>query len=181
MYQWIPKKSNKTAQRVILILLLGVILLFGITTVFPGIAYRWVYQLIGLGMLTAVLFLVTRYITRSYLYQIRKGDGAKMDLEILECSGNGRRQFTVCRVSLSGLRSLTLLDLSDGGKSDALLAARKQEKKKIYNYCVDLQPQTSCLLQCDESGEELWIRLNYEPELWDMLSRFSSENSTDRA
>ena len=173
MYQWIPQKSNKTAQRAILILLLGAILLFGFTAIFPNLAYRWVYQMIGLGMLTAVLFLVTRYVTRTYIYQIRGKDGEEQDLEILECSANGRKQITVCRISLFGLRSLTLLDLSDGGKSESFLAACKQEKKKIYNYCVDLQPQRSCLLLCDESGEELWIRLNYEPGLWEILSRFS--------
>lgn len=174
MYQWIPQKSNHTAQKVILILLGGAALLFGMTVVFPDIAYRWAYQLIALGMLTLILFLVTRYLTRSYLYQIREKEGGECDLEILERSGNGKRQFTVCRVSLSGLTSLSLLDLSDGGKSEALLASRKREKKKIYDYCVDLQPQKSCLLQCNEGGEELWIRLNYDPGLWEMLSRFSS-------
>ena len=170
MYQWIPKKTNKTAEKVILILLGGAILMFGVTVVFPTIAYRWAYQLIALGMLTLILYLVTRYVTRSYLYRIGENGEGGTDMEIIEKTGNGKRQVTVCRISLTGLVSLVLLDLSDGGKSETLLATRKREKKKIYDYCVNLQPEKSCLLRCFESGEELWIRLEYEPGLWDLLS-----------
>ena len=169
MFEYIPQRTNKTAEKVILILIVGAAALFGMTVAFPTISYRWVFQLLAIGMLTLILFLVTRYVTRSYLYRVCEREDGARELEILERQGNGKRQLTVCRVSLTGAVSLTLLDLCDGGKSEALLATHKREKKRIFDYCVDLQPEKSCLLQCNEGGEELWIRLNYDPRLWDLL------------
>ena len=179
MFEYVPQRTNTTAGKVILILIVGAAALFGITVLFPTIAYRWAFQLLALGMLTLILFLVTRYLTRSYVYRIYDREDGSRDLEILERQGNGKRQFTVCRVSLSGTVSLTLLDLCDGGASETLLAARKKEKKRIFDYCVDLQPEKSCLLQCNESGEELWIRLNYDPRLWDLLMPAAKGSSED--
>ncbi|MBQ9086766.1 MAG: hypothetical protein IJY47_06225 [Clostridia bacterium] len=170
MYQWIPPKNNKTAQKIILILLVGAAVLFGMTALLPDMAYRWAYQLIAIGLLTLSLFLVTRYITRSYLYRICEGEDGARDLEIVELTGNGKRQTVVCRIGLGGITQLTLLDLSDGGKSETLLAEYKRDKKKIFDYCVDLQPSKSCLLRCREGGEELTLRLEYDPILFEHLT-----------
>lgn len=176
MYQWIPPKTNKMAQRSTLILFSGAVLLFGITVVLPHIAYRWAFQLLSLGLLTLALFLVTRYMTRSYLYQIREEGEESADLEVVELTGKGKRRVTVCRVSLSGIHRVTLLDLSDGGKSEALLASYKKDRRRIYDYCVDLQPVKSCLICCREGGEEQLIRLEYDPLLLQRLTPPAEED-----
>lgn len=179
MYQWIPPKKNGSAQKSVVILLCGAVLLFGITVVLPQIAYRWAFQLIALGLLTLSLFLVTRYLTRSYLYQITEDGKGGWDLEVVELTAKGKRRLTVCRISLGGISRLTLLDLSDGGKSETLLATYKKDKKRIYDYCVDFQPTKSCLILCREGGQEQLIRLEYDPTLFQLLSPTVREGSED--
>lgn len=173
MRQWIPQKSNNTARNMILLLFCGAFLLLALTSVLGNISFRWGFQTVAILLLTAAVFLVTRYLTKLFTYRIEK-DGERegsYDLTVTESATNGKRAVTVCRIGLSHICSARLFDLSDGGASLAAWKAHKKGSKKIHDYRVDLSPTAFLLLTVKEGGETLYLLLSHEEELTELLLR----------
>ena len=135
-----------------------------IPTVFPTLPFRWVVQLLALVLLTAGIFLTTRYLTKIFLYRI-VGEGDALDLTVTEASSNGKRQITVCRVGLSGIRRLVILDATKPEIERKERALLKKSHTKQYDYRADFCPAKSILLIVEEGGEELCLFLSYEERL----------------
>ena len=92
LYEYTPPKSNKKALGVIIILLSLAIGLFAFTMIFPNIALRWLVQLIAVLALVAVIFIISRYIAKSFLYTIAQNDDGTLDLNIAEITNAGRKK-----------------------------------------------------------------------------------------
>ena len=169
MYEFIPQKNIKTAQKIIILLFAGAAVLMLVTMTWEGIPYKWLFQLIALALMTAAIFMTTRYVSKTFIYRVESdGDGGS-DLTVTECAAGGKRQVTVCRVSVYGIRECHLLDMSDGGGSERKLKEIRQRYGKIFDYTADLQPNKSILLVVDECGQRLSIRLSYDDRLFDIL------------
>lgn len=164
MYELIPRKTNQTARRLILLLFLGAAAVIVVTMLVPTVPVRWLFQLIAIGLLTGGVFLTTRYVTKLFIYRAEVGG----DLTVSEANANGKRQITVCRVGLSSIRRRTLLDSPCAAR--AALDELKANKKKLFDYCVDLQPAESILLTVEEGGETFAIRLSFDPVFFELLS-----------
>lgn len=162
MYEYSPKRTNTAAQRLILLFFLGAAALILITMLVPTVPFRWVFQLIAIGLLTAAIFLVTRYVTKLFLYRIENGD-----LTVTEADARGKRQITVCRVSVANIQSLERLD--EPNVADAALSDLKKQKIKLFDYTADLRPADSILLVVREGGEDLAIRLSFDEILFGLL------------
>ena len=171
MHQWIPQKSNETARNMILLLFCGAFALLALTSLFGDIPFRWAFQTVALLLLTAAIFLVTRYMTKRFTYRIEPDGEDAYDLTVIESSANGKRAVTVCRIGLHHVAKASLLDLSDGGESLAAWNSFKKGRKKIHDYRVDLRPTVFLLLTVKEGGEELYILLSHEKELSELLLR----------
>ena len=169
MYEWLPTKNNKKAMNLILLFLSGAALLFAFTSLFGEMPFRWAFQLTALCFLTVAIFLTTRYVMKSFLYRIFEGDRGGFDLTVTELTSGGKRRVTVCRVGLSEVNRVILLDAADGGESAAKWRAVKKEGKKIFDYAADLDPARSIVVYLRESGEELILRLSYDKTLYDIL------------
>ena len=165
MYEWIPKRTNKRVQNVVILLIVAASAALAVPMLFGIDGFRWAFQLTSIGCMTAVIFLVTRYLTKIFIYAIRERDGGALDLTVTEAKQNGKGQITVCRVGLSGIRVCRVLDETTDPNARACLTALKKQRKKIFNYCVDIHPAQSILLAVEEGGEELWLELSYSPEL----------------
>lgn len=163
MYQVIPKRTNSQASRLILLFFAGAAALMLITMLVPSIPFRWVFQLIALGLLTAAIFLVTRYITKLFFYRIENGD-----LTVIETDGKGKKQITVCRVGVGNV--IRCEHLTRPEQTDAALADLKKRKIKLFDYTVDLRPAESLLVLVVEGGEELAIRLSFDEGLLSILT-----------
>lgn len=175
MMQWIPQKSNKTAKNMILLFFGGAFALFAVTTAVPTVPFRWVFQTVALVLLTAAVFLVTRYLTKLFIYRVEQGGEGSTDLTVTEAAANGKRPVTVCRVGLEHICSVILLDFSDSGASLDTWKDFKKGRKKIYDYRVDLRPVKSILLTVTEGGEELYLLLSYEAELLDLFRSYAKK------
>ena len=168
-YEWIPPKSNQKARTAVIVLFFGAFALMLIPTVIPTLPFRWVVQLLALFLLTAGIFLTTRYLTKLFIYRI-VGEGASLDLTVTEASSNGKRQVTVCRVGLSGIRRLTVLDVSEPELEKKERELLKKSHTKQYDYRPDLCPAKSILLIVEEGGEELCLFLAYDERLASYLA-----------
>ncbi len=169
MRQWIPKKTNQTARNMILLLFSGAFALLALTTILGEIPFRWVFQTVALLLLTAAIFLVTRYMTKLFFYRIEEDEEGEADLTVTEAAANGKRAVTVCRVGVRSVSFARLFDFSDGGESLAAWKEFKKGRKKIHDYRADLRPVTFLLLSVREGGQTLYILLSHERELTELL------------
>ena len=165
MYEWIPRRTNERAQRAILLLFLAAALLFAVPYLIAGLPFRWVLQLFAIGMLTAAIFLVTRYVSKIFIYRVILCEDGTQDLTVTEANSGARGQITVCRVGLSNILSCRVLDEQKDARAREALSALKKKRRKIFDYCADLHPAQCILLSVREGGEELWLLLSYSPEL----------------
>ncbi len=163
-YEWIPTKSNQKARNTVIVLFFGALALMLIPMAFPALPFRWAVQLLSLVLLTAGIFLTTRYLTKLFIYRI-VGEGESLDLTVTEANSNGKRQITICRVGLSGIRRMVILDASKPEIEKEERALLKKSHIKQYDYRPDLCPAKSLLLIVEEGGEELCLFLSYDETL----------------
>ena len=174
MYELIPRPVGATAKKLILLFFFGASALMLITMLVPSIPFRWVFQLIALGLLTAAVFLVTRYVTKLFFYRLEQTQSG-IDLTVTEASANGKRQITVCRIGLNAIEECVLLE-NPVAEKERLREIRKA-CVKLYDYTLELHPAQSIFLIVTEGGERLAIRLSYDKTLFDLLSPQDNENS----
>ena len=156
-----PSRSNNKASTLTLILLIAAVAVFAICVAFKSIPFRWGFQLAAIGLFTAGVYIVARYLTKFYSYRI-DGD----ELTVTELSG--KRQLTVCRISLSSVKKISLVDFPEG-KNITLPDEIKKERKKRFDYRVDLSPNRFILIETDEGYENSAIYLSYDETLWRLL------------
>ena len=177
-YELIPKRSNTTARSMVMVLMIGAFALMFFTVLFPTLPFRWVVQLIALVLLTAGIFMTTRYLTKLFIYRIIS-DGASFDLTVTEAAVNGKRQVTVCRVGLGGIQERCLLEQSNAEETKKRFDTLKKEQIKLYDYCVDYRPVKSILILAEEGEQSFAIRLSYDEELWSYLSPMEKEEEQE--
>lgn len=176
MYEWIPSRTNKRAQNAILVLFLGAALLFFIPSLIPTIPFRWAVQLLAIGVMTAAIFLVTRYVSKIFIYRLVECEDGTVDLTVTEAKSGGRGQITVCRVGVSRILSCCVLDESSDAHARDRISELKKQKKKLFDYCIDLHPTKCILILVREGGEELCLLLSYSDEL---LARLGGEGERE--
>lgn len=163
MYEFRPQRTNNRAQNLIILLFAGAAALFLLTFSLKGLPFLWVIQLLAILLLVAAIFLVTRYLTKSYEYAlIPDGDGT--DLTVTEISSGGRKRITVCRISLSGIEDVRVLE-----ENGASVRALHKEGKNVFDYRPDLSPDRSLLVEATEGGEKFALFLAYGEEFLSIL------------
>ena len=173
LYEYTPPKSNKKALGVIIILLSLAIGLFAFTMIFPNIALRWLVQLIAVLALVAVIFIISRYMAKSFLYTIVQNDDGTLDLNIAEITNAGRKKITVCRIALANIEEAVLVSASipeSVEKSGVLTQRAKSEHRKSFNYCPDINPSEFCIILVEECGEKFILKLSPDATLWGYLN-----------
>lgn len=151
MYEYIPEGKRSGMKRLCFGLFAGAILLF-FASGFEGIFFPALMQTVSVLVITLTIMLMGRYLLRHYLYRVAD-DGEGVDLRVDELSRRGR--VTVCRLSLSQL-------VSAREWSDEI---RPPRGVKIYNYCVDIKPTDSWLLEFEDGGQSIYIRLSPDEKL----------------
>lgn len=151
MYEYIPEGSRSGMKRLCLWLFVAAILLF-FASGFEGMLYPSVMQMVSVAIITVTIMLMGRYLLRHYLYRVAD-DGEGMDFRVDELSRRGR--VTVCRLALAQLVSAK--EWNDETKPPRGV--------KIYNYCVDIKPRDSWLLEFEDGDDRIFIRLSPDDKL----------------
>jgi len=163
IYEVSCDKNTKKLTLISGILLIGASVLMLLTLIFgDAIPFRWAIQLISIGMYTAMIFIMTRYVSRSYVYAVEERDG-ELDLTVTEVQGKG--SVTVCRVSLSGIEEC--VDLSE--KKTYAAEKIKREGRKKFDYRTNPVGDRLICVFCEECGECLAITLTYDRGLCEYL------------
>lgn len=169
MYEYIPRPEKRRAPGLILLFLLGGLVLMFLPSAL-SVPFQSVFQFFGLCLFTAAIFLVTRYMSKSFLYRVFPDDDGQMDFSVTELRGKSR--CTVCRIGLADIEEARMVDARQKDQLDAVKQKIKAEKRKQYDYCADLNPTISCFLFVKEqNGDPLVIRIMPDETLFHILSK----------
>ena len=174
IYDYRPPRKNKKATGVTIILFSLAAGLFLFTMLFPTMPFRWAVQLLAIAAFVSVVFIITRYVSKGFLYSIIKTEDDTLDLTVTEITNAGRSQITVCRISINNLESTYLLDRSikdNAEKISEIEKAAKKEGRKSFNYCPDINPTEICILLGEECGEKYLVKLTPDSTLWSYLKK----------
>lgn len=168
LYEFTPKKNVNKLGLITGILIIGAAAILLATVLLSGIPYRWIAQLTGIGMLTAGVFITSRYIMKSYVYAVIPSDDGSEDFTVTEIQG--RHTITVCRIGMSGVESVHVVNKSDAEKRKELKDKIKADKRKKFNYCADFLEQKYICILCEECGERFAINLSWDQSLEELFS-----------
>ena len=174
VYEYSPPNSNKKATGIVLILFSLAAGLFMFTILFPTIPLKWLVQLISIIAFVAVIFIISRYILKKFLYAILKCDDDTLDFTVSEITNGGFKQIIVCRISIKSIEEAHLLNRSipeQAQKIKQLEQQAKSEGRKSYNYCPDINPTEVCILLVKECGENFLLKLSPDSTLWEYFKK----------
>ena len=174
VYEYSPPKSNKKASGIILILFSLAAGLFLFTLLFPAMPFRWAVQLISIAAFVAVIFIISRYVAKSFVYNVIKTDDGSLDFTVTEITNAGRSQITVCRIALSSIEESHLLNRSNPDDASKIKALQKQasaDGRKSFNYCPDVNPTELCILLVEECNEKFLIKLSPDSTLLEYFKK----------
>ena len=162
LFEFTPQKNAKKLTQVTGLLFIGAAVLMVMTMLLPNIPYRWAVQLLSVGMLAMGIFIMTRYVMKSFVYAVIKTDDGN-DFTVTEIQN--RHTVTVCRIGMSSIEKVFVADINDKQTDSDIKKLIKADKRKKFNYCADLFAQKYvCIFSC-EAGTPIAIRLTWDESL----------------
>lgn len=177
IYEYTPPKNTKRVTGLILVFAFAGAGLFLLPMLIKGIPFGWISQILGIAAITAVIFLISRCMARTFVYAVVDDNGAP-DFTVTELTNGDRKQTTVCRVALSNITEAYMLYTERAGDAERIkkLSARaRSEGRKQFNYCHDIGSTPVCLLFLEECGEPLFIKISPDETLFSYFERYKSE------
>ena len=104
--------------------------------------------------------------SKSYIYAVTN-DG---DLTVTEVQG--KRRVTVCRLSIAQASRIESFEGADNEKINAIKKQIKSEKRKVYNYCIDLVPSAVCYVLSEEF-EEVAVIFQPDEKMLEILNSYT--------
>ena len=181
-YEYIPKKDTKRLTKIVIALAVGGTVLF-LLPIGLNIPFEWLSQMLGVSLITGMIFIISRCIAKTFIYAIVENDENKLDLTVTETDSRGKKHTTVCRVALSGITEAYLLcpeRPEEKEKIKELTKKAKDEQRKIFSYNHDINPTPICLLFLEECGEPLFIKLSPDQELFGYFERACANRSEEQ-
>lgn len=171
VYEYRPEKNNTRIFGIMMIMLSLGAAFFVTPLLVPSVPFHWLFQLLGVVAIIAVIYLLTRYVAKSFVYAVIEDDGS-LDFTVTEITNGGRKAITVCRVAIANITELQVFDLRDGEQKlceKEIWAEAHRESRKCYDYCHDIKTTPVCLIALEECGEPLLIKIAAEDRLCSLL------------
>lgn len=172
IYECAPQKNFKKLSGLVMILICVALGLFLLPNIFPTMPFRWAPQLLGLGCLSAVIYISVRRVGRALVYRIVEDDGERF-LTVTEVTNGGRTHITVCRIGLDNIEAVYALDKRNDTDKISIERLNTVEKRgrKVFNYHPDMMPAEVCYVFATECGEPLMIKLGVDGTLVQYLKK----------
>ena len=167
-----PPKNTKRATGLIMIFAAAGAGLFLIPALIPNMPLGWLSQLLGVAALTVMICVISGSIARTFVYALIENGDRTIDFTVTELGNGGKKQTTVCRVSLGNITEAHLLyseRAGDAEKIKDISAKAKKEARKTFNYCHDVKVSPICLVLLEECGEPLLIKIASDAKLIELL------------
>ena len=171
IYEYRPEKNLTRIFGVMIILISLAAALFFTPLIFPSVPFHWAFQLLGTVAVVAVIYLLTRYVAKSFVYAVIEDDG-QLDFTVTELANGGRKVTTVCRVAIANIAELHVFDMNDPEqklREKEMISTAHHESRKAYDYCVDMKTSPVCILLLEECGEPLLIKIASDAKLIELL------------
>ncbi len=176
MYEYIPQKTDKTAGKLIILFLAGGFGLMFLTVLIQGIPFRWAFQFLAIGLLTEAVLLVTRYVTRSFVYRLEENEEGETELAVIEITSGGKKQTVVCRLAMSQIKKIDRFTREEE-KAVSKAVHERKEKRRIFDYTVDLHLERAIQIVAEEYEEAVTVRLNDDERLYEIIrSKLTAED-----
>ena len=167
MYEFTPKGSNKSTKTAISALILGGFAIMLVTMTAENMPFKWALQTAAIAVIATGILLMTRYVSKGYTYCVEQKDET-LDFSVIEMQGKVR--ITICRIALSNISEVHVLEASEQDKEKTLVASFKANGQKRFNYCTDFKPEKFIWLVANECGENVAVKLNYDEKLCELLT-----------
>ena len=171
-YTYIPPKNPKKVTGIVLLLAAAAALLFFFAALPLNIPFKWLIQLIGIGFISAIIYLTTRYVVKGYEYHVYPRENSERaftgeyDLAIIET--NGKARVTVCRIGLENVSAVMRIEASNANDVKKAIA---DEKRQRFIYVADINPPIKCCIFAEEAGVPLAITITADDELFELLGK----------
>ncbi len=162
IFEFIPKKNTNKLTAMVGLLLMGSAVMFLVTMIYEEMPYRWAIQLLGMGMLAMMIFVVSRYLMKNFAYAVIESEEGN-DFTVTELQG--KRSVTVCRIAMSSVEQVIVVEQNDRQADTTLKNMVKAQKRKMFNYCADLFTDKYICVLSNESGTHIAIKLTYDESL----------------
>lgn len=151
MYEYAPKFEKKR-EKGLCLLLLSVGLLLWFAAYIPGVPMGALFQLVGVGFMTAMILVYSLAVARNYVYAIEQTEDGGADFIITEYYG--KRRTVVCRVSVSSV------EMSAPRTKETLEAFRGERRgKHFYNYTGVLFDAERYFLRIREGEDVFFVQI----------------------
>ena len=174
MYSVNPKRQNKLTSATVIGCFVCGIGLFLASIGQSALPYvTLAAQLAGVLLLTAGIYLYTKYIARQYTYAVRprgvySADGEEIyDLVVIETTG-GRRQRVLCRLPLRDIVQADVRPARATKKNGHSEIKPTKEGGRVFWYCADMIPG-KVLTVYDRDGNV--VLLTFDQGLYEILSK----------
>ena len=171
IYEYRPEKNLTRIFGAMIILISLAAALFFTPLIFPGVPFHWAFQLLGTVDVVAAIYLLTRYVAKSFVYAVIEDDG-QLDFTVTELANGGRKVTTVCRVAIANISELHVFDMNDPEqklREKEMISSAHHESRKAYDYCADMKTSPVCILLLEECGEPLLIKIASDAKLIELL------------
>ena len=171
VYEYRPEKNNTRIFGIMMIMLSLGAAFFFTPIIAPAVPFHWLFQLLGVVAIIAVIYLLTRYVAKSFVYAVIEDDG-QLDFTVTELTNGGRKAITVCRVAISNITELHVFDMNDPEqklREKEMISTAHHESRKAYDYCADMKTSPVCILLLEECGEPLLIKIAADDRLCSLL------------
>ena len=157
MYVYHPQFKKKK-EKLLAWFLVALGLVLYITSQYPAAPVPGLIQILGVCCLAGSILIVSRYILRSYSYELVEGEEGRIDFVITE--HYSRRKTVVCRVGSEDIISATPIDPN-----------WKKEKQTVYTYTGVLYDEKRYLLEMNAHGEHFFVIICADETLMNLLTK----------
>ena len=168
IYEYIPAKNRTRTTGLIIILCAIAAAFFSTPLLFPDLSFKGVFQFVSVICLVGAIFIIARYVAKTFVYSILQNDDGSLDLTVCELTNGNRKRTTVCRVGINNFTEVHLLypeKSADRIKEKEICANARSEHRKMYDYCHDIKATPICIILLEECGEPLLIKLSPDETL----------------
>lgn len=133
-----------------------------------SLGFVWLNQLGAIGSITAMIYLMVRYIMTDFVYQLPE-TGAHFSVKKLR----GNLPQTVAEIDLTPADRIIPYDKN---------ALRKESVTHTENFCVSLFPEESWLLITSIGGKKIALRLECKADVAEKIrERIAAANAKEEA
>ena len=156
-YSYMPPRDIKKCS---LASLIGFVVGFGFMYISGFVPYSYIFQILGIAVLSVAIFMTTRYMVRKYVYSTMKAGDEDYDFVINEISG--KRSKAVCRMNMD---EITDFIYSESGKIPEKYAGKNGKDILRFDYCQDFLPGGAYYLYAELREGKVCIKFSPDAKL----------------